>query len=295
MDCPSVSELLPFLLNGTLARDEEDRVRAHLAVCESCRRDLTGARLARSVFSAHIPGKALVNLAWEREMPGLDSALLWQHLGSCEECASDLALLKQSRSLELDSASFQPQALPSRRAFVRYAGLAASILVAFGAGMAYQLSDQRTQIVPLEDERHRLEGRLGELESALERLGEERGSLVARVDELSAPKANVQVLELLPAESKLRGTTGAANEIRLPPDLELVVLVLTTQTDRPATIEVRSSRGVIVWRGDGVRPAPQGGFSLAIPALLLTEADYSILVHSPTRVEAFPFRVKRIP
>jgi hypothetical protein len=93
----------------------------------------------------------------------------------------------------------------------------------------------------------------------------------------------------------LRGTKRTINEVRLRSDLKLIVLLLTTQTQRAATIEIRSARGPVVWREEDVRPVPPGGYSLGLPARLLIDSDYTILVRSPGSLETFPFHVVRVP
>ena len=64
MNCDDAIEFLPWLLNGSLEAGEHDEVRAHLADCERCRAALNDTREAWTVFSQHLPGEALVALAY---------------------------------------------------------------------------------------------------------------------------------------------------------------------------------------------------------------------------------------
>jgi hypothetical protein len=58
-----VQELLPWMVNGTLAHDEIDRIEAHLAECAECRAELAAERqLAAAIESSPIDSEA----AWER-------------------------------------------------------------------------------------------------------------------------------------------------------------------------------------------------------------------------------------
>lgn len=129
------TELLPWLLNGTLAAAERDEVWHHLETCERCRRDLTETREAWSVFAQHLPSQNLVALAWG-ETP---SAAVEEHLESCARCAADLELVRMSRRLEEEdnialfpAAKPRPAATPRRwQAAAMAAGLVA-VVSAFG-------------------------------------------------------------------------------------------------------------------------------------------------------------------
>lgn len=99
-NCDDVRGMLPWLLNGTLTEEERQQVRQHLASCESCRRDLADTRLAFEMFDQHLPAEAIVALAWGETPPGIDPALVEEHLASCTQCATELELARTSRGLE---------------------------------------------------------------------------------------------------------------------------------------------------------------------------------------------------
>src|SRR5579872_2508834 len=66
-----VQELLPWLINGTLAHDEIDRIEEHLAQCAECRSELAAERqLAAAIESSPIDSEA----AWERMECRLNAA-----------------------------------------------------------------------------------------------------------------------------------------------------------------------------------------------------------------------------
>lgn len=65
-----VQELLPWFVNGTLDRDETERVEAHLADCAECRAELASERqLAAAVETVPFGSEA----AWERMERRLDA------------------------------------------------------------------------------------------------------------------------------------------------------------------------------------------------------------------------------
>ena len=102
MNCDDVSELLPWLLNGTLESAERDEVRRHLATCETCRAALDDTREALTLYDQHLPSEALVALAYGETQSGVDAALADRHLASCPQCAAELELARMSRRLEED-------------------------------------------------------------------------------------------------------------------------------------------------------------------------------------------------
>jgi len=66
-----VQELLPWLVNGTLDRDETEQVEAHLAECAECRAELVAERqLAAAIESSPVDTDG----AWERMEQRLDAA-----------------------------------------------------------------------------------------------------------------------------------------------------------------------------------------------------------------------------
>ena len=66
-----VQELLPWMVNGTLAHDEVDRIEKHLAECAECRAELAQERqIAAAIESSPIDSRA----AWERMERRLEAA-----------------------------------------------------------------------------------------------------------------------------------------------------------------------------------------------------------------------------
>lgn len=109
MRCDQTIELLPWLLNGTLGKDEQEEVRQHLTTCPSCRQALADTQQAWQIFDQHIPAADLVAWAAGDVMNVMDameesrSAELAAHLASCPECTAELELARTSRALMEDN------------------------------------------------------------------------------------------------------------------------------------------------------------------------------------------------
>ena len=78
MECDDAAQRLPWMVNGTIDAAERARLEEHLSGCAACRQELDETRRAASVFGAHLPTSALIDLAWERPNT-LDSALVNRH------------------------------------------------------------------------------------------------------------------------------------------------------------------------------------------------------------------------
>jgi Putative zinc-finger len=144
MTCEHATELLPWLLNGTLEPAERQEVLAHVRGCSACRRALDEARLALAAAGAHLPAEALVAAAFGEPMPpGIDAALVEEHLAACPQCAADLELARTSHALAdeevlLFPRTAPPAAAPERQAAPagrwRAAALVAGLVAVLAAG-----------------------------------------------------------------------------------------------------------------------------------------------------------------
>lgn len=102
MTCEHTTQLLPWLLNGTLEPQEREEVRQHLRTCEQCRQALSENQTAWRLFEEHLPTETLIALAYGEAPVGLDPATVERHLASCSQCAAELELARMSRRLEDD-------------------------------------------------------------------------------------------------------------------------------------------------------------------------------------------------
>jgi hypothetical protein len=289
LSCQEVTELLPWLLNGTLEAGEAEHVRAHLGSCTSCRHQLGETRWAAAVFGAHVPAQDLVALAWDG--PG-DLEPARRHVEGCPACAGELALIRQSRGLEADADS-RPVARPAPFA-VRYGSLAAALVVGFAAGL---LSLRMIASRPLEEQAQRLAGRVGELEEQVRGLRESESSLRDTVRRLEAPEPNLPIVEVLPDSAARRSPTGPETRVVVPAGARLVALVLgSDRATSAANAELRDTRGVVIWTGGDLQPSPLGGYTLGLPASLLAEGRYTLVLRpSHGSPETYSIRVERRP
>jgi anti-sigma factor RsiW len=295
VDCQQVGERLPWLLNGTLPADEAEAVRAHLATCGACREDLAEARRAAAVYGAHLPVAALVDLAWGAPVAGLDPGLVQRHLEACPTCAEEVELARESRRVEQEPARVLRAAAPPRR-YDRYLALAASVAVAFATGFWSGQSRPDSSPPPADPPNAGLSARVSELEAEAGRLRETAAGLEGQLAGLRAPQLNLPVFELLQAGITRRSAGPAANEVVVPRGAAFVAFLLNAERlpEAPAAIEIKDAGGKPVWSGQGLRPNPLGGYTLAVPAALLPPGDYALTVRAGRGAPAtYPVRVRQ--
>jgi hypothetical protein len=282
--CDEVVDRLPWLLNGSLEGEEREAVRAHVAACSACARHLEETRQAIAVFGAHLPPAALVDLAWERPVTGLPASLVERHLASCPRCADELALARESRALE--AAGDVPRPAGRRRAVVRFAewggSLAAGLLLGlwWGGALERRPLHSPSATVPTPPSERPLPR--PEQEEELRRL--------------RAPEPNLPIFELLPSDHVER-SGGAAREVVVPSSARLVALLLTSEASAPsADLEIRSASGETVWSGSGLVPGPLGAYSIGVPAALLPDGRYELVLRpAGGRASRYEIHVRRSP
>jgi hypothetical protein len=290
MVCAEVAELLPWFLNGTLKPSDVQRIRSHLESCPSCRGDLGRTQWASSVFGAHVPAAALVALAWNLPAEGLDLDLCRQHVKSCQACAEELALVRESR--ELESADEARPAARQLRPALRWGSLAAALAVGFGAGL---LSLRLTVHRPAQEAR-RLAGRVDELDAQVRRLQEAEARLRGEVRRLEAPEINLPIVEALPDSAGPRSQKPPGARVLVPTGARLVAFVLSSgRAAGPAAAELRNPQGEVIWRSSGLQPSRLGGYALALPTSLLKDAEYTITLRPDTGgPETYSVRLERV-
>jgi hypothetical protein len=237
------------------------------------------------VFDAHLPASTLVELAWERADSAAD--LAERHLASCADCAEELALLRESRELERASDLERRAAAAPRRAsrFVGWgAALAAGLVL--GLGLNALQPPAPTPPVPTADPA---------LQSELRGLREQAAALQAQLDAAAAPQVNVPVVELFPGSQTRRSADGGTQELVVPAGARMLALLLSAEGDSGSVAEVqlRDAAGRIVWSGSGLRASALGAYTLAVPAALLPEGAYTIVVQPGNgRPLRYPLRVR---
>jgi hypothetical protein len=281
MDCPGVSERLPWLLNGSLSASEADEVRSHLATCERCREEWEETRGAASVFDAHVPTSVVMDLAWDRPPSGLDPGLARAHVESCADCREELELARASRRLEAQEASSPARRGPSV-GFWLPAALAAGLVIGFGLGARRTVTPppDDPRVATLEEESARLRALVASLEAA------------ARS---ARPRINLPLFELLPRVVR-RGGASDGTEVTIPDGAPEVALLLSVDSPpgAAATLAIADAAGREVWKAEGLVAGPPGGYVVTVPSEMLPDGAYVIRLKPSTgpAVE-YPIRVRR--
>lgn len=143
MDTERAKEILPWLLNGSLEEPERGELLAALRGDPELRRELAETRAAGEIFAQHVSAEDLVAHAFGAPT-GLAGERIEAHLALCERCADELALVRESRSLESEPerADVPEGVLPFGRRAAAPAGagawrtmaLAASLVAMVGLG-----------------------------------------------------------------------------------------------------------------------------------------------------------------
>jgi len=291
MDCEGASERLPWLYAGSLAPAEAAEVRRHLETCARCRAELEETGRAAAVFDAHLPTVALVDLAWDRPVTALADELVQAHLAGCSSCREELALARESRRLE-GTGEAAPVARPARWTW-RTAALPATLAAGLAAGALWGRATAPRPPAPANDG-----GRVGALEAEVARLRATSTDLEARVRAAASPRLNLPIFELLPGTLIERGGTGGGNPVAIPKDAPEIALLLAADgpAGDPVGLVLADASGREVWRGEGLRHGPPGGYVVTVPSSLLPDGAYVVTLrpaHGPETT--YRVRVRRAP
>jgi hypothetical protein len=290
MDCEGASERLPWLYAGSLDPGEAAEVRRHLEGCARCRAELQETRQAAAVFDAHLPTAVLVDLAWERPVTAIAAELVQAHLAACAECREELELVRESRRLEAAAPaevvrpvrwSWRTAALPATLA----AGLAAGAL--WGRGTAPQPEP------PVGDG-----PRVSALEGEVARLRAITTDLEARVRAAASPRLNLPIFEILPGSLVERGAGGGGNPVAIPRGADEIALLLSADAAAvdPVGLVLADAAGRELWRGEGLRHGPPGGYVVTVPSSLLPDGAYVVTLRPQHGPEVtYRIRVRRAP
>jgi anti-sigma factor RsiW len=278
MNCDQAIEFLPWLLNGTLEATERDEVRRHLATCERCRAALNDTRDAWTIFAQHLPGDALVALAYGEIPADVDPAVAERHLATCPECAAELELARMSHRLEEDEriATFPAKTVrDTGREYRTWRGgaLAAGLagLIAFGGWFH---AAQRSGLVS------ELEARNQAIQQQQAKLETEIKGIRSSMSQLTRPRLNTLAPEF--HSDVVRGQNGAsipANQIATP------LLYADPAVPSPErAIAILDESGLPVWQDTGLRRTSESSgpqyFTITLLPGFLKPGQYTIQLYS---------------
>lgn len=311
MTCETAIELLPWLLNGTLATEEHDEVWHHLKTCESCRRSLAETRETWSVFAQHLPSQNLVELAWG-ETP---SEAVEEHLASCARCAAELELARMSRRLEEEDniAPFpapkpRPAVSPWSRRLAAAAGLAAVVAASGWIYEAQQANDLSTRLAraqspvapaarpagetPLKEQVAALVDRLGrlqDLQQETEKKAADTQAQVAQLEKERALLAGPQASAILDLGSgDVVRDSGTVEEKILHRD-QYNTLLLSPKDGGAGRAEIVNGADKVVWQASRLPVTQEGYVSLVLPPGSLPPGHYTLRISG--RDERWPFQI----
>ena len=130
------------------------------------------------------------------------------------------------------------------------------------------------------------------LEAEIARLRGSVASLQDQMAALRAPELNLPVFELLPVALTRGSPAPGGNEIVVTEGARHVALLLVADaaSNAPAAVEIRRA-GETLWQADGLRPNPMGAYTLGVPASLLAEGEYAVVLR-PRGAPPVEYRVR---
>src|SRR6266545_464105 len=306
-NCDDVRGMFPWLLNGTLSDDERREVLQHLATCATCRHDLADTRLAAEIFDQHPPAEAILALAWDETPPGVDPALLEEHLASCPRCAAELELARMSRRLEEDdrivplTRRTAPAAPATGWRGWKSAALAAGLAgVVASAGwfqtagrvgtLEKQLAEKPAVAAPAPAPpaagSHN-EQLAAELQEKMKKIDQKEKELSAQLDQLAearpaapTPQMISRTLNLMPSGDVARGGESAETpEIPARSSAVLLLQANPPDTNLDRAVEIVNASGKVAWSATGLPfDAENHIYALALPAGL-SAGTYTIRIY----------------
>lgn len=312
MTCDESIERLPWFLNGTLEEGEHDEVRQHLATCEACRAALKDTREAWAIFDQHLPGEALVALAYGEVPPGIDPALAEQHLATCPQCAADLELARMSRRLEEDDkVAVFPGPRPLKtdaggsrtwRAAALAAGLTAVVAASGWIHESQRLAAQLAQKpapavqepqsrpaapVPapsVQPDQGASAAQIAEMQKRIEESGRQVQQTQAALDQAQSKIADLSRTALAPEinprsvvgpEVVRDGEATGPREILLPAHQAAVLTLPANSNGAVRSVEIVDGDGKVLWTAAGLR-SEELEFTITFHAGFLTPGRYTI-------------------
>jgi Putative zinc-finger len=294
MNCDDAIEFLPWLLNDSLETGEREEVRRHLATCERCRAALNDTQEAWTIFGQHLPGDALVALAYGEAPAGVDPAVAERHLAACAGCAAELELARTSRRLEEDDriALFpgtraKQETNAGRDRSWRSAAMAAGITCLLALGGWFH---EFQQVGRLAQGSRTAAGPATQV------------AQVASAEPQLVPRINTGSAELFPVDAERGGETVPQEPAAVVPTSdESTLLILksasTEAADGPREIEILDEANHVLWGTPGLRrrSAQDPDYRVTLPSGFLKSGAYTIQLYANengTRTPRESYRIR---
>lgn len=275
MDCATATELLPWLLNGSLDDGERCSLVAHLEGCGGCRAELAETAAAWELMSAHPPAALLA--AWAEGEDAADAQLIARHVVACPTCEEEVALVREAATLEaLTPLRDRPVggggAMQWRRiaiAAVLVAGVSLTALLG-----SWLTAGARGRLAANEDERDRIAA----AQARIETLSAELEAITDRARGFAAPLANLPVIELVPDSFTLRGGSGPAS-VAVGTEAVALILAAGAETELDGyRLRVMDHGGAEIWRADDLVLQTTDDFTVLLPLGALQPGELRLVI-----------------
>lgn len=271
MNCTQASDLLPWLMNGTLGSEERNTVISHLQGCAACRRELDETRDSARMASLHPEPEALTAYIGGM-LSTADTSTLELHLTRCLACAEDVRMAREG----LARIATADRRTETFRWWPAAAGVAAG--VAAGWLLAALWLDAGG-----------MRSRLRSAELRIQALQSDQAILQREREAARGPRLNLVTVDLFPSSLSRRSGETAANRVQLPAAPDAIALVLNSQiAPRQGVFGARllDGQGRLIWQASGLIRQQQGEFTIQFPRGFLPAGDYELRLVSGASEEA---------
>lgn len=264
MNCPEVTERLPWLLNDTLPSTERSEVLSHLETCEACRLQLQDTAGVLEAMDDHPAAERLVEYVFGTGMEIPERVSIGRHLATCPRCSQEVDLLTQSH-----------KQMPSQSIWnLRYISIAAILAITASVGIllsrVWQESRQREAV---------LEAQVRSLEEQLGRI--------------NRPSAVGLVVDLLPLNTRQRSSAAAPATPTTAAAVETTFLLNSRLPQNATGCAIRLlSENQEVWSSPQATRGTGGEFLVRIPAGFLKPGPYRLTITCTNTVESFDFSAR---
>lgn len=264
MNCPEVTERLPWLLNDTLPAAERAAVLLHLEECPECRLQLQDSAGVLEAMDNHPASERLVEYVFGAGMEIPERVSIGRHVASCARCSQEVDLLSQSH-----------KQMPSQSIWkARYIGIAAILAITASLGMLlsriWQESHQREAV-----------------------LAAQVRSLEEQIDRMSRPSAVGLVVDLLPLDARQRTASTMPATAAAGAGTETTFLLNSRLPRTASGCAIRlSSESRELWAAPQVARGANGEFLVRVPAGFLQPGPHRLTVSCGAAIETYAFTVR---